>query len=107
MLYLRLFGRKPGFRVACYIGIVANFAIYMTAIPLLSYFCTPPIGGSWSSLDVFAKCKKLLDWAVIQGSLDIVLDIYIFVLPLPVVLGLQMPMGKKLGVLVIFLTGLL
>ncbi|KAK3934388.1 hypothetical protein QBC46DRAFT_273902 [Diplogelasinospora grovesii] len=108
ILYLRLFGRNQSFRILCYGGMAADFAIYLTAVPLLSYFCTPPIhGGDWNSLDVFAKCKQLLDWAVIQGSLDIALNVYIFILPLPTVLNLHMAPGKKLGVLAIFLTGLL
>ncbi|KAI0814213.1 hypothetical protein GGR55DRAFT_634411 [Xylaria sp. FL0064] len=106
VLYLRLFGRQAGFRVACYIALFADFAVYLTAIPLLSYFCTPHAGGDWNSLVVFAKCKTLLNWAVIQGSLDIALDLYIFLLPLPTVLSLHMPTQKKIGVLVVFLTGL-
>ncbi|KAI0509175.1 hypothetical protein F5B22DRAFT_658582 [Xylaria bambusicola] len=105
VLYIRLFGRQAGFRFACYFALFANFAVYLTAIPLLSYFCAPRIGEDWNSLDVFDKCKTLLNWAVIQGSLDIALDLYIFILPLPPVLRLQMPKRKKIGVLIVFLTG--
>jgi hypothetical protein len=93
--------------MACYVAIAIAVPTYITSIPLLSYFCTPSPGGDWNSLDVFAKCKRLLDWAMIQGSLDIALNVYIFILPLPIVLGLQLPLRKKLGVLAIFLTGLL
>ncbi|CAJ2506591.1 Uu.00g077770.m01.CDS01 [Anthostomella pinea] len=107
LLYLRLFGQKRSFRIACYVAITAAFGVYLASIPLLSYFCTPSAGGDWGSLDVFAKCKRLLDWAMVQGSCDIVLNIYILLLPLTVVLGLHMPPRKKLGVLAIFLTGLL
>lgn len=109
LLYLRLFGRNRGFRFACYFAISAAFAIYVTSIPLLSYFCTPRsyYMGGWNSPDLFVQCKKLLNWAMIQGSLDITLNVYIFILPLPVVLGLQLDRKKKLGVLGIFLTGLL
>ncbi|KAK4163960.1 hypothetical protein QBC43DRAFT_318474 [Cladorrhinum sp. PSN259] len=108
LLYLRLFGRQSqNFRFACYFGIGLAVGAYITTIPLLSYFCTPPVGGDWNSLDVFAKCKRLLPWAIVQACVDIVLNVYIFILPLPVILRLQMPTGKKLGVLAIFLTGLI
>jgi hypothetical protein len=107
LLYLRLFGRKKGFRAAVYIAIAAAFAVYITSIPLLSYFCTPPPGGDWGSLDVFAKCINLLAWAMVQGSCDIALNLYILLLPLTAIMGLQMPAKKKLGVLAIFLTGCL
>ncbi|KAI0409839.1 hypothetical protein F4802DRAFT_542267 [Xylaria palmicola] len=107
LLYLRLFGTKRSFRVAVFIAIAAAAGFYLTSIPLISYFCTPSPGGDWGSLDVFAKCQRLLDWALVQGSGDIALNVYILVLPIPPIARLQMPLNKKLGVLAIFLTGLL
>jgi hypothetical protein len=92
---------------ACYTGMFAAFCIYMASIPLLGYFCTPRNGGGWNDLAVFESCKRLLPWAMIQGSCDIVLNIYILGLPLTVVMNLQMPRKRKLGVLAIFLTGTL
>ena len=79
----------------------------MSAIPLLSYFCTPVPGQSWGALEVFAKCKRLVVYAVVQGSCNIALDIFIFLLPLPTIFGLHLPLKKKLGVLTIFGTGFL
>ncbi|KAM7191495.1 Cytochrome P450 [Rhypophila sp. PSN 637] len=108
LLYIRLFGTaNPKLKIACYVGMMAASGTYVTSIPLISYFCTPSPGGDWNSLDVFDKCKKLLDWAMIQGSLDVVLNVYIYILPLPILFKLQMPPKRKLGVLAIFLTGLL
>jgi len=107
LLYLRLFGRNKTFRTAAYFGLVADFAVYLSAIPLLSYFCTPSPGQSWGSLNVFAKCKELVVYAVIQGSCNIALDLFIFMLPLPTIFGLHLPLKRKLGVLTIFGTGFL
>lgn len=67
---------------------------------------TPP-GRSWNSLDVFAKCKLLVPIAVIQGSFNIALDIFTFVLPIPIIWGLNLPFRKKIGVITIFATGFL
>ncbi|KAI0395441.1 hypothetical protein F5Y17DRAFT_198497 [Xylariaceae sp. FL0594] len=107
LLYLRLFGTRKSFRFAVYFAIAAAFGLYLTSIPLISYFCTPSPGGDWGSLDVFAKCKRLLDWALVQGSGDIALNVYILLLPVPPIMRLHMPLNKKLGILAIFLTGLL
>ncbi|GAW15638.1 hypothetical protein ANO14919_050570 [Xylariales sp. No.14919] len=107
LLYLRLFGTQRPFRYAVYIAIAAAAGLYITSIPLISYFCTPPPGGDWGSLDVFAKCQRLLDWALVQGSGDVALNVYIILLPIAPIVRLQMPLNKKLGVLAIFLTGLL
>ncbi|PSR97191.1 hypothetical protein BD289DRAFT_111731 [Coniella lustricola] len=107
LLYIRLFGTTLRFRIACYIAIGFAVGTYITSIPLISYFCTPrTTGGDWNSLEVFAECKKLLDWAMVQGSCDIALNVYIFFLPIPTILGLHMDRKKRLGVLAIFMTGL-
>lgn len=109
LLYLRLFGlkTKTGFRFAVYAGMVFAFAIYLIQIPLISAFCVPTSGESWNSLELFARCKKLVVWAVIQGGCNIALDIYIFLLPLPTISGLQLPLRKKMGVIAIFAIGFL
>ncbi|KAI1211921.1 uncharacterized protein F4807DRAFT_458126 [Annulohypoxylon truncatum] len=107
MLYLRIFGETRGFRIACYVCLALVFAVSLVAIPLLSYYCAPFPSEGWHSLAVFARCKNILNWAIIQGGLDIFLDLYIFILPLPIVLRLHMPKRQKLGVLAVFLTGFL
>ena len=43
---------------------------------------------------------------VIQGIFGLVTDLYIFILPLPMLWRLQMPLKRKLGITAIFLTGL-
>ena len=107
LLYLRLFGRNKIFRSAVHVGMAVALAVYLSAIPLLSYYCTPLPGRPWGSLDVFTKCKKLVVYAVIQGSCNIALDLYIFMLPLPIIFDLHLPLNKRLGILAIFGTGFL
>ena len=42
-----------------------------------------------------------------QGAFNLASDLYIFVLPLPILSSLQMPFGRKLGVGATFGTGLM
>ena len=107
MLYLRIFGSNKKFRYAVYFGILAVFAVYLAYVPLLAYFCTPAIGKPWSSLEVFSKCRRLEPFAIVSGSCNIFLDIYILLLPMPMIWRLQMPLQKKIGILAVFTTGAL
>lgn len=58
-------------------------------------------------MTVFANCKKLGWYAVAQGSGNIAMDLYIFVLPLWTIFGLHLPLEKRLGVFAIFAVGFL
>ena len=44
---------------------------------------------------------------IIQGVFGLLSDVYIFILPLPSLWGLQMRLRRKLGISAIFLTGLM
>ena len=89
-----------------YGGFVYSFCLYWANIPVTSIFCAPAPGQPWS-IAVGLKCKPAAVFGVIQGTLNVALDIYILLLPVHVVLNLQLPMHKKLGVLAVFMTGVL
>ena len=105
MLYLRLFGTKLWFRYASWAGIVFAFVIYIHSVPLIAIFCVPRKGDRWASLTTFARCKQAEPDAVAQGAGNITLDLYLLLLPLPVISGLQIPLKKKIGVAAVFLFG--
>jgi len=44
---------------------------------------------------------------LIIAVLGTVLDIYIWLIPLPLVFGLHLPLKKKLGVAIVFMVGIL
>jgi hypothetical protein len=44
-------------------------------------------------------------FAVTSGSIDLLTDVYLLVLPLPAVYELDLPKRRKAGVMAIFLTG--
>ena len=46
-----------------------------------------------------------MTWA--QGIYGLISDLYIFILPLPVLWGLQMSLRKKIAITAIFLAGLM
>ena len=100
LLYLKIF-QVNRTRYLIYAGTVACFLAYMPYVPLSAYFCSPHTGQPWS-LVVELRCSKLELWAVIQGTLAVAIDVYIFILPIPVVLGLQMSRRRKFAMLAVF-----
>lgn len=106
-LYLQLFGKRVGFRRAVYVGLVANFLVHLVVVPFIAHYCTPASGYGWSSRELSASCKKLIAYAIVQGASNILLGIYVLILPMPIIWKLQMPLKKRIAVLSIFATGLM
>ncbi|KAH8589229.1 hypothetical protein B0O99DRAFT_692635 [Bisporella sp. PMI_857] len=107
LLYIRVFGKnnKP-FRIACYVGIVWYSLSYLLFIPLNAIYCAPSWGHPWASHDMLDKCERLIPFAFFLGACNIIGDLYIIILPLPIIARLHMTLEKKLGVMAIFLTGI-
>lgn len=107
LLYLRIFGLKKRVRYTIYFGLVFAFCLYWVNVPLSIYSCSPRLDEEWDIQDLGSRCNKSRLFGLFQGSLNVVLDLFIFILPIPVVMGLQMNARKRLAVLIVFLTGVL
>ncbi|KAL8715305.1 MAG: hypothetical protein Q9225_006429 [Loekoesia sp. 1 TL-2023] len=99
LLYLRIFTVKASMRYAIYGGLIFTNVLYWIHIPLVAGFCAPR--GKYPILD-WDNCAKLTVWGPVQGFLALVLDIYIFLLPFPVISQLHLAPRKKLGVCFLF-----
>lgn len=107
LLYLRIFTIKKQLRYAIYAGMVFTFCLYWINIGLESHFCAPRPGRNWDTAEIAPRCTKTVIWGLIQGVLVVVLDIYIFILPVPTIIRLKLPLKKRLGVLAVFMTAAL
>lgn len=50
--------------------------------------------------------RHILDVAFAHSIFGVVTDFYILMIPIPLIAPLRLPLGRKLGVCAIFLTGL-
>ena len=107
LFYYRVFGIDRGTRIAIYLGIIIIALFYFSSIVALSVLCIPKRSESWTSLTYGTRCKRAVAMGNGHGVFGLISDVYIFILPLPVLLGLQMSLKRKLGVAAIFCTGLL
>ena len=70
--------------------------------------CVPKPGVSWVVTDNTHRCRVTADlFGVVMGAIAVFTDLFVISIPLPVVWRLRMSVRKKIGVSVIFLTGLL
>ncbi|KAK4220948.1 hypothetical protein QBC38DRAFT_524178 [Podospora fimiseda] len=104
MLYVRLFGVNNKLRYTAYSLILANTIILGSGTTFSAANCGPK-----RSIDVvvLAKCadRSALS-GVVQASFTVVIDLIILILPLPTLASLRLPKGRKVGLFVVFLTGI-
>jgi hypothetical protein len=106
LLYFQLFTVNKTNRQLIYAGMVFAFFLYWTNVTVEPYFCAPHLGQPWD-FSVGTRCARLIPWGMVQGVSAVLLDLYIFILPIPIILNLHLPKRKKLSVLLVFMTAAL
>lgn len=96
-------------RIAIWIGIAVNFLLNGLTLAIMSYYGAPHAGHTWDELAVESVGTTIfaLYWSVGFGPLNIVLDIYIFVLPLPVIYRLNISWTRKAQIFGVFFIAVL
>ncbi|KAI9845651.1 MAG: hypothetical protein M1837_004625 [Sclerophora amabilis] len=105
LLFLRIFSPHAAMRRTIYCAIAFAFCIYCINIPINSIYCTPDPGQPWG-LELGTSCARSIPLAVVQGTLNVVLDLFILIAPMPVISNLRLSKKKKYGVLAVFMTGI-
>ncbi|KAF2741690.1 hypothetical protein M011DRAFT_414010 [Sporormia fimetaria CBS 119925] len=102
-LYLHIFQVKKSMRYAVYAGAVWAAFTYFPNVVVAGYWCSAHVGEPWG-LNVGLRCSGLHPSRVLiaTATMSIILDIYIFVLPIPVVLGLNLSRPMKFGIPLVF-----
>ena len=103
LLYYRVFSPSRSFRWKIYAILVVAFVSNVVSIPLNAALCSPPRGKSWAVHD--PKCDESFNYGLVVGIINVMIDLMAFCLPIPMVLSLQLPLKRKIGVLAIFATG--
>ena len=110
LLYFDIFHVKNSMRIAIIVGMVFTGLAYWPGIILESIFCAAHPGESWDPLagsPIATRCAKNEYWGITQGACAILIDVYIFVLPIPTILRLQLAPKRKLQILAVFMTALM
>lgn len=110
ILYWQVFYVLKWMRIACITGITCITAFQFSLSIAFSVMCAPSTGSS--QIDFFTAfvsdtCMRTRVLVLLQGVGSVVTDVFLLVLPLPAVLGLQMPLKRKIAVTSMFMVGLL
>ncbi|PHH82715.1 hypothetical protein CDD82_5070 [Ophiocordyceps australis] len=111
LLFHQIFTISPRTRLAIRIGMGANLVLYTVCIIILIVYGVPHIGQTWDNLVIeninIADSSWNLYWGVAQAPASMLLDVYILILPLPIVSSIKMSRRSRAQVFGVFLTGLL
>ena len=107
LLYLRIFAANKNTRYSIWLGLLFNFLLYSSGIPITTYYFTPRVGQPWTDVAVTDSSSVLTTFVLVQGVLSVVLDLYIFILPIPIVSKLPISLKQRLSILGIFGTAIL
>ena len=104
LLYLRLFGLQKAFRYSVYGGTMFCFLFYT------AYMGTQ-IGSAIlcdnTESTRHSLCRNGQVLTIISGVVNVVTDLYLLVLPIPPLTQLKLRRRRKLGLLLIFMAGLM
>lgn len=108
--FFQIFSPKPILRWTIWIGALIT-AVFYTTVTIVLFILTTPRHGvtlaeQYLSLEV-ARTPFLIKIVVALGYFNILSDLYILVLPISGVMGLNLQPKRKVGVILIFMTGLL
>jgi len=102
--YTRVF-RVPAFLRACYAAMALCASFWIASFFATAFFCTPP-RKIWHS-EIPGHCGDTHKFYTGCASTDLVIDIIVIFLPMPVLWKLQMRLAKKIALMAIFALGLL
>ena len=113
--YLRMFKPNKTARIMAWAGIILIVIFYVVSLIFLLVQCVPvdqELPGldpmKWEERASNNRCgRRSIDVSAAQGIFGAVTDLYVLAIPISSVLALRLQKKRKLGVMGIFLTGLL
>ncbi|KAI0550448.1 hypothetical protein F4679DRAFT_202930 [Xylaria curta] len=104
-LYIRLFGIKKWLRITSYITLALMAAVYISGIIATPPACAPHTHDLTE--DFINGCQNRTRMInVYLGSVSVLADVVILILPLPVIFGLKLLVKSRIGLIFLFLSGL-
>lgn len=101
--FLRFFNESRPRKLCIYM--LTTIAAYGTAMLFGSIFACTPVSYFWNKGIKNGHCINLLAFWFSNASFNILTDLTICVLPIPVLKGLQLPKKQKYGLIAVFMVG--
>ena len=106
LMYLQIFWPFKWLRICIYLGATVTAVFYLAVEGFWLYNMTPRKGQSFESVVLSSAEYKVLVLSVPVAAVGLGIDLYLLVLPITGVMHLQLPTRRKIGVILIFMTGI-
>ncbi|KAI1114172.1 hypothetical protein F5Y14DRAFT_451353 [Nemania sp. NC0429] len=107
LFYLQVFSVDQVVRTGSWIGIFAAVIFFVPLTVADIYFEVPHLGETWVSPAYLARTHRGLPIAIVIGVVSVVVDIYLFVLPLRTISHLNLSPKRRLQMQGLFGTAIL
>lgn len=107
IMYLQIFGPLRWLRLCAYAGVIFTIISYGVMTVLSFIFASPRRGQVLFQKQTSAKARDAKLLSIPQSVIGLVVDLAILLLPIIAVLQLQLPRRKQVGVILVFMTGIL
>lgn len=106
LLYIRIFRHIAWFKKIS-MSVIGFLLVYLLATTIVSFVQCQPIERAWNRwMTESSQCISLNTFFVFNGTIALTTDIIVLLLPLPLIWGLQLPLGQKLALIPVFGLGL-
>lgn len=99
-LYIQIFCNRTFRHIA--LGVMALTCCYCATVFLETFLVCRPFAYNWDKTIVGGKCGNQPTIYFSAGLMNLLLDIVILVLPMPMLWGLKMPLFKKIALTAVF-----
>jgi hypothetical protein len=107
VLYLQVFSVERKMKMFIKAVILLSGIVYIPHPILVIIFQTPRAGESWTDLASNGRPQKMTYYAPIHGVCEVIINIWMLIIPLWVIRNLQINKRKKIQLAAVFLTGIM
>lgn len=107
LLYFQVFRPLRWLRISVYIGAPLICTFYGAVAITQIVIAIPRPGQTWLEHNLSGEAAKGVILSVPQATVGLGIDIVLLVMPIAAVVGLQLPTKRKIGIMIIFMFGIL
>lgn len=107
LFYYHIFEPLRWLRCSVYIGATLTCALYGTVEIASLVFTTRRPGNTWFGQTLTKEQLKAERIIIPSAAVGLGIDLMLLVLPLGAVMGMQLPIKRKIGIMSIFMFGIL
>ncbi|OTB00282.1 hypothetical protein M426DRAFT_39596, partial [Hypoxylon sp. CI-4A] len=104
LFYIQIFSVKKSINIGSKIGIAFALLAYLPPTLAFIHYDVPHAGQGWDDVLAQGMLEKGIPLSITMGVASVIVDVYVFTLPLPTIFSLNMNFSKKLQIIALFTT---